>query len=47
MVRDVHPVVRYLVEINLADQVDRADQLLLDVPGQVTGVEELESSDAE
>ena len=40
-------MMRHLVEIDRADQVDRTDQLLLDVPGQVAGVEELEPAEGE
>ena len=37
----------HLVEIDRADEVDRADQFLLDVPGEVAGVEKLEPAERE
>ena len=47
MVRDVHPVMRHLVQVDRADQVARADQRLLDVPGQVAAIEEVELAEPE
>ncbi len=47
MVRDVHPVVRDLEQVDRADLIERADELLLDVPGQVAAVEEIERAQAE
>ena len=40
-------VVRHLVEVDRADPVHRANQLLLDVPGQVAAVEEVELAESE
>ena len=47
MVRDVHAVVRHLEQVDRADQVVRTDQLLLDVPGQVAAIQEVELAEAE
>ena len=47
VVRDRHPVVRHLVQVDRADLVGRADQRLLDVPGQVAAVEEIEPAESE
>ena len=47
MIRDVHPVMGHLVEVDRADQVARADQGLLDVPGQVAAIEEVELAEPE
>ena len=40
-------MMRHLVEIDRADQVDRTDELFLDIPGQVAGVEELKLAERE
>ncbi len=42
MVRDGHAVMGDLVQVDRADPVDRADQGLLDIPGQVAAIEEVE-----
>ena len=47
MVRDIHPMVRDLIEIDRPDQVDRADKLLFHIPGQVAGVEKLKLAQRE